>query len=402
MSELTEKPAIEGGKPVRKKPLIFGKPFLGKREISAVAKTIKSGWVGQGPKTKEFEERFKKFIGCSEAVSVSSCTAGLHLSLLATGQKNRNEVITTPLTFASTANAIVNSNSRPVFVDIDKETLNIDAGLIEEKINGKKTNAIVPVHFCGEPCEMKKIFEIADEKQLFIIEDAAHAIGSSYNGKKIGSFGFLVCFSFAHNKIITTIEGGMVTSNNKEFLEKIKTLREHGLSTSQWERFHATNPTPGEIIAPGFKYYLNDVQASIGLEQMKNIEKILLKRQKIAKIYQNAFKDTGFLKLQKYSLQNKQSRQFFPIILETEKLKINRNKFVSALRKENIFATASFTALHLHPFYKKEFGFEKGDFPNAEYASERIISLPLNNDMEKKDAFDTITAVEKLIDYYKK
>ena len=395
------KPAIEGGKPVRKKTLIFGKPFIGKNEIKAVSDTLKSGWIGQGPKTKEFEEKFRGFIECSQAVSVSSCTAGLHLSLLAINCKPENEVITTPLSFASTANAIVNAGARPVFVDIDKETLNINVDLIEEKIN-EKTKAILPIHFSGQPCEMKKLLEIAEQKKLPVIEDAAHAIGSTYGGKKIGGFGALSCFSFAHNKIITTMEGGMVTSNDSGLAEKIRMLRQHGLSTSQWERFRAKEPVPSEIVLPGFKYYMNDVQASIGLEQLKIVGKILSNRDKMAKIYENAFKNNDFSRIQKHLPNTKSSNQFYIIILKTEKLKIDRNKFVSALRKENVFSGTSFTALHLHQFYRKAYGFQKGMFPNAEYASERIISLPLNNDMEKDDAIDAINAVEKLIDYYKK
>ncbi len=398
---MTEKPAIEGGKPVRKEPLIFGRPFIGEEEIDQAVETLKSGWIGQGPKTKEFEESFANFVGTEHAVALSSCTAGLELSLIALGTKQGDEIITSPISFASTANIVVHRQAKPVFVDVDRETFNIDPESIRKNI-GKKTKGIIPIHASGQPCEIEEIVSIAREKNLFVVEDAAHAIGAEYNGKKIGSFGDITCFSFAHNKIITTIEGGMITTDNRELAEHIRINRQHGLSSDSWDRHRSKKAVFGEIIMPGYKAYMTDVQASIGLSQLKKIKSILEEREKIAEKYDRVFENRDCISLQKIIPKARSSHQFYPIILKLEKLKIGRDDFVSALRAENIFAGISFTALHLHEYYRKTFGYRRGMFPNAEYLSDSTVSLPLNNGMGKDDIEDAVLAVEKIINYYKK
>ena len=371
------------------------KPFIGEEEINEVVDTLKSDWITMGPKTLKFEELFKGHIGSKFAISLNSCTAGLHLSLASLNIGEGDEVITTPYTFAATGNVIVHQRAKPVFVDIDKETYNINVDEIENAITDK-TKAIIPVHYAGHPCEMDKILKIAKDYDLYIIEDAAHALGTEYKGKKIGTIGDTTSFSFYATKNITTGEGGMVTTNNKKTAEKIKILRLHGISRDAWKRYSSEGSWYYEIIECGYKYNMTDIQASIGIHQLKKVESMRKRREEIAKIYNDEFENIDELIIPTTKKYVKHAWHLYPLLIDTKKLNISRNKFIEELKKQNIGSSVHFIPLHLHPFYRKTFGYKKGDFPNAEWVYEREISLPIYPKMTDDDVIDVVSAVKKI------
>ncbi len=395
---MIHKLAIEGGRPIRKKFLPFSIPYIGKEEIDEVIKTLKSGWLTTGPKVKIFEENFKDYIKAKYAIAVNSCTAALHLSLLGFNIGNGDEVLTTPLTFASTANVIMMVNAKPVFVDIDEKTYNIDSKLIEEKIT-TKTKAIIPVHMGGYPVDMDPILKIAKKYGLYVIEDAAHAAGAEYNGKKIGSLSHSTCFSFYATKTITTGEGGIITTNDYNFSEKVRMLSLHGLSKDAWNRYGSKGTWYYEILDLGYKYNMTDIQASLGIWQLKKIDFFTHKRREIAQKYNQAFSTIDEIILPpRDTRKSKHIYHLYTIRLLLNKLKIDRDYFIKALREENIGSSVHFIPIHLHPFYKKKFNFKKGDFEKAERVFESIISLPIYPTMSDKDINDVINAVIKIIE----
>lgn len=395
-------PAIKGGNPVRENYLVFGKPDICKPEIAEVIDTLKSGWISTGPKTVLLEEKFTKYCGVKHAIAVNSCTAGLFLSLLTLGISEGDEVITTPLTFAATANVIEHLNATPVFIDVDRTTGNIDPFFIEEKVS-QKTKAILPVHLYGRPCEMDKIIRIAEKHSLVVVEDAAHAIEAKFKDMKIGSISNATVFSFYATKNMTTAEGGMVTTDSDKLAERLKVLRLHGISKNAWERFSSRGFVPYDVLEPGFKYNLTDIQASLGLHQIERIEENLIIRRKICKKYEEALSDVEGIILMDYSENGiKHARHLFVILLEIKKLRINRNFFIEALKAENIGAGIHFLSLHESSFYKKKYGYKKQDFPNASFISERTVSISLGSNLSDKDVDDVIKAVKKIAIYYKK
>ena len=393
--------AIYGGRPVRDDFLIFGSPLITKEEIEEVVKTMKSGWLGTGPKTARFEKMFKEYIGSKYALALNSCTAGLHLSLLVVGIGRGDEVITTPLTFASTCNVIVHVGAKPVFADIEKETLNIDPKEIERKIS-KKTKAILPVHFAGRPCNMNAILKIAKKYNLFVINDAAHAIETEYRGKKIGNFGDLTSFSFYVTKNITTVEGGMVTTNNRKFADKIKIYALHGMTKDAWKRFSDKGYKHYQVIYPGFKYNMTDLQASIGIHQLKKIEKYYKRRKEIWFRYNWAFKDLPVFLPSQPEPDTRHSFHLYTPLVDIDNLTTDRDGILNALYYENIGTGVHYVAQHLQPFYAKTFKYKRGDFPNAEFVSDRTISLPLSPKLSDRDVEDVIFSVRKVLNYYKR
>ena len=359
-------------------------PSFGREEEAEIIDTLRSGWVVKGPKTAAFEENFKKYVRSRYAVGVNSCTAGLHLSLIAGGIGKDDEVITTPMTFAATANVIAHQGSRPVFVDIQEDTLNIAPDRIEAAISDR-TKAIIPVHFAGQPCEMEAILRIARKYNLFVFEDAAHALGSEYRGRKVGSIGDASCFSLYATKSITTGEGGVVTTNNKELADKIRLLSAHGLSKNAWERKKCDKFVLWDTVCPGFNYTMYDLQASIGLAQLKKIDEFLRIREKYFQIYDKAFHDIPEIVIPAKRNNIKHSHHLYVIIIKVEDLDIDRAEIIDNLLSEGIEAGVHFRALHLHSYYQKAYGFKRGDFPVAEYVSDRVISLPLSPKMTEGD-----------------
>lgn len=399
-------PAIQGRKPVRESFLIFASPQILEDEIQEVVSTLRSGWLGTGPKTHRFEEDFKIYVGSKHAVALNSCTAGLHLALEVIGIKEGDEVITSPITFPSTANVIVHHRAKPVFADVDRSTMNIDPQKLEDKIKERKAQnskmkAIVPVHFGGRPCEMDAIMDIAKRYNLFLIEDAAHAIEAVYKGKKVGNIGDITAFSFYVTKNVVTGEGGMITTNNNEWAEEIRLKSLHGISKDAWSRYSAKGFQPYETQYPGYKYNMTDIQASLGIHQLARVEENLKVREKYWRIYNEAFSEVEELIIPVEQNNIKHARHLYTILLNLERLKINRNQFIEALKAENIGTGIHFTALHLHKYYRETFGFRRGDYPNSEFISDRTVSLPLSAKLTEKDVQDVIEAVKKLINYYR-
>jgi dTDP-4-amino-4,6-dideoxygalactose transaminase len=393
-------PAIAGGSPVRNQYLVFGSPSIGEEEILEVSQSIRSGWVGTGPKVKKFEEMFKTFKNCRHAIAVSSCTAALHLSLLVLGIKPGDEVITTPLTFAATANCIVHAGARPVFADVELKTMNIDPFEVEKKIN-KKTKAMIPVHFAGRPCEMDALMDLAKTSHLRLIEDAAHAIESIYKGKPIGTLGDLGCFSFYVTKNITTVEGGMVVTDRDELANQIKSLALHGLTQDAWQRFSDEGFKHYQIVCAGFKYNMTDIQASIGIHQFKKMEAQAQRRKEIWEVYHQSFRDLPLILPSPTPPDQRHAYHLYTPLLELDRVRCTRDEFLQALHKENIGAGIHYVALHLHPFYQKAFGYRAGEFPHAEFISHRIFSLPFSAKLTHQDVEDVVQAVKRILAYYR-
>ena len=386
----------------RSKFLIFGAPRFFQAELKEMLETLRSGWWGTGPKVLQFENQFSEYSHAKYCVAVNSATAAMHLGLNALGIGPGDEVITTPLTFVSTANVIIHTGARPVFADVDKLTGNIDPKEIIKKIT-KKTKAIIPVHLHGRPCPMDEITKIAKKYKLFVLEDAAHATEAWYHGKKIGSISDLTAFSFYVTKNVATGEGGMLTTNNKNSADLARVRRLHGISADAWKRYSAEGYKPYEAVYPGFKYNMMDLQASLGIHQLKRAEANLKIRNKYWQIYTKALTQLdGVIPPAPDEPNIVHARHLYAINLELEKLTIDRNQFIDALHKENIGAGVHFSALHLHQYYRKTFGFKRGNFPNAEWVGERTVSLPFYPHMSQKDLFDVISAVKKIINYYRK
>ena len=400
-----DKPAIVGGKPIRSESefIVFGAPVIGREEIDEVTETLRSGWIGTGPRVQRFENEFQKFIGAKHAVATNSCTAALHISLIANGIKEGDEVIVTPMTFGATANVIEHARAKPIFADIEMDSYNIDPKEIRKKI-GKKTKAIMPVHLFGLPCKMDEINEIAEKNNLKVIEDAAHALGSEFKGKRIGNLGNCTCFSFYPTKNITTIEGGMITTGDADIANKAKVLRLHGQSAGAWERYSSKyGGETYEIVYPGFKYNMPDVSAALGLHQLKKLGGFLRTRARYAEIYEEELKDLNELILPPKGDRNfKHSWHLYAVLIKPELLKIDRDGVIKALLKENIGVGIHYRALHLHSYYREKYGYKTGDYPNAEFVSERTFSLPLSPKMSEKDVYDVVAAVKRIVKYYRK
>ena len=386
---------------VRKDFLPFHRPLIGAEEESEVIQCLRSGWITTGPRTQEFERAFADYIGCRHAIGLNSCTAGLHLALVALGIGEGDEVITTPITFPATANVIVHQRARPVFADIDLGTLNIDPDKIEERIS-TKTRAIIPVHFAGHPCEMDRISEIAQKYNLKVIEDAAHALEAEYHGRKVGVLGNAAAFSFYATKNITTGEGGMLTTNDDELADKIDILRLHGISRDAWKRYGLEGYKHWDTIYPGYKYNMFDIQAAIGIHQLKKVEKFLQIRRKYVEMYDKAFEKIPEIKILSRRENIKHSHHLYVILVKTEDSTADRDIIVNAIQSENIGIGIHFRALHLQPYYKNTYSFKLGDFPNAEYASDRVISLPLYPAMTEEDVTDVIKTVTRVISRYRR
>lgn len=382
----------------RKKFLVFGQPVIEQSEINEVVDSLKSRWLGTGPKTIKFEEMFKKYVGAKYAVSLNSCTAGLHLSLVANNIGPGDEVITTPMTFCATANVIIHVGAKPVFVDVDRGTMNIDADKIEKEIT-KKTKAIIVVHFAGRPCEMDKIMRIAKKHKLLVIEDAAHAIESIYKGKKVGNIGDITCFSFYVTKNIVTGEGGMITTNSKKMADKIKIYALHGMDKDAWKRYSDKGFKHYQVIYPGYKYNMMDLQAAIGIHQLKRIEKYSKRRQEIWKKYNKAFKNMPVEIPKDPEFGTRHAYHLYTLLIDKKRSGIDRDSFQNLLHQDKIGTGIHFTALHLHDYYRKTFGFKRGDFPNAEFISDRTISIPLSAGLSNKDVNDVIDSIKKI--FYK-
>jgi len=374
----------------------FHRPEITEDEIQSVVATLRSGWLTTGPKVKRFEEQFAGYLGCRHAVAVNSGTAALHLALDAVGIKEGDEVIVPTMTFAATAEVVFYLKAKPVLVDCRPDTLNIDPEQIENAITSK-TRAIIPVHFGGQPCEMDRILEIARQYKVKVIEDAAHALPASYRDKKVGAIGDITCFSFYATKTITTGEGGMATTENSEWAERMRMMSLHGISHDAWKRYTKEGSWYYEILHPGFKYNLTDIAAAIGIEQLKKCDEFRKAREKIAKIYDRSFADLEEIQTPVRRSGTEHAWHLYVIELNLDHLQITRNQFIDALREEQIGTSVHFIPLHLHPYYRDKFGYHPSDFPNASSAFERIVSLPIYPRMTEADVESVIGAVRKIV-----
>ena len=385
---------------MREKFLPFALPYVTKKEILAVSKVLKSGWLTTGLITQKFEKEFAKYIGAKYAIAVNSGTAALHLALDAIGLKARDEVIVPTMTFTATAEVVTYFGAKPVFVDCKKDTFNIDPDKIKEKIN-KKTRVIIPVHVGGQACDMDEILKLSKKYNLKVIEDAAHALSSKYKGKMIGTISDITCFSFYPTKPITTGEGGMVTTKNKKWAEKIEIMRLHGISHEAWNRYSKGGSWYYRVLYPGWKYNPTDIASALGIEQLKKCNLLYKKRKEIAESYNWALKDVEEIQIPYVESFNQHAWHLYIIKLNLDKLTISRNKFIEEMRKRNIGTSVHFIPLHLQPAYKK-YGYRPSDFPAANKVFQQIVSLPIFPNMTRKNINDVIKAVKDICEKYKK
>ena len=383
----------------RKDFLPFSRPSIGEDAIESVAESIRSGWVAMGPKVTQFEKTISEYVGSKYAISMNSATAGLHSSVMAMGIGKGDEVITTPMTFASTVNAIILAGARPVLVDIDRHSLNIDVNKIEQAVT-PHTKAIIPVHFAGMPCDMDVIEEIAKKHNLMIIEDAAHAMGASYKGSRTGSDkgrGHVAVFSFHPTKNITTAEGGIVCTEDEEIAEYLSVFRQNGMSKGAWNRYSSSGNTHYDVPVPGLKYQMSDIQAAIGLSQLKQLDSFNRRRREICEAYEKELSDCPGISFQQSAgYEHVHSRHIFPILVDTDTLKIDRDTFMQQMKERNIGTAIHYNAIHLFSGYAKALGKKRGDFPEAEYVSDRILSIPLFPAMTDDDVAYCIDAIKEI------
>jgi perosamine synthetase len=387
---------------VRNHFLPFHVPTIGEEEIAEVVATLRSGWLTTGPKVKQFEQEFARYIGCQQAVAVNSGTAALHLALEAVGITEGDEVLIPTMTFTATAEVVTYLKAKPVLLDCRPDTLNLDPDRIERAIT-PKTKAIMPVHMGGLPCEMDRILEIARQYHLQVIEDAAHALPARYHGRMVGTLGDITCFSFYATKTITTGEGGMATTDNLEWAERMRLMSLHGISKDAWKRYTAEGSWYYEVLFPGYKYNLTDLAAAIGIHQLKKCERFWEVRQRYAALYHEGLQDMTALTLPPIAAEGQQHAWHLYILqLNVEQLRITRNQFIDLLKERQIGTSVHFIPLHLHPYYRDTFGYRAADFPQASAAFERIVSLPIYPKMTEADVGYVIETVRALVRQYRR
>ncbi|MEI6126004.1 MAG: DegT/DnrJ/EryC1/StrS family aminotransferase [Pseudomonadota bacterium] len=379
----------------------FHKPCIEEDELREVADTLKKGWLTMGPKTIEFEEAFRKKIKARYAVSVNSCTAALHLALKVIDLRENDEVIIPSMTFAATGEVVRYFNAHPVIVDVDRETHNILLDEIERHIT-PKTRAIIPVHFAGQPADMDEINDIALRYKLRVIEDAAHCFPSFYKKRPIGTFSDITAFSFYATKTLATGEGGLAATENENFAEKMKVLRLHGINKDAWKRYTKHGNWYYEVIDVGYKYNMTDIQAALGLAQLRKTERMWQARKHIARHYTEAFKDNDYIITPTIRDYVSTSWHLYVIKLRLENLSITRNQFIAELQKKGVGVSVHFIPLHRHPVYKNMYGLRPHDFNNSEWLYERTISLPIFPDMTIQDIAQVVDAVQALTKKYGK
>jgi len=385
---------------VRETFLTFAPPSIGEEEIAEVVDTLRSGWITTGPKTARFEEEFARFLGAPGALAVNSCTAALHTALLAAGIGEGDEVITTPLTFAASANVIEHVRARPVLVDVDPETLQIDVTRLEAAVT-PRTKAIIPVHFAGHPADLDAIETIARRHRLLVIEDAAHALPARYRGRLIGSGGNPVAFSFYATKNLTTGEGGMLTGD-PEFLKRARIASLHGMSHDGWKRYAEGGHWFYEVLLPGFKYNMSDIQAAMGLAQLAKIERHQARRREVVTAYQSAFGEHDAFELPVERPEVEHAWHLYVLRLHPGVLGIGRDRFIEELTRRRIGTSVHFIPLHLHPYYRDTYGYAPDAYPVAQSNYERMLSLPLHPGLTESDVGDVVSAVLDIAEEYRR
>jgi len=381
---------------MRRDLLIYGSPAIEDCDIQEVVASLQTGWLGTGPKVERFEKQFAAYKGARFSAALNSCTAALHLSILAAGIKPGDEVITTPLTFCSTVNAIIHAGAIPVLADVDPMTMNIDPAEIEKKITGR-TRAVIPVHFAGRPCDMDAIMEIARDHNLKVIEDCAHAIESEYRGAKTGTIGDFGCFSFYVTKNIITGEGGMVLAKREEDIARIKVLGLHGMSKDAWKRFSDEGYKHYYVVECGFKYNMMDIQAAIGIHQLQRIEQYWNRRQEIVLRYDQAFDGLPIDLPAPAEPGTRHACHLYTLLIDEKRTGISRDAFLDAMTRENIGVGVHYLSIPEHPYYQNTFGLKPDDFPNAMRTGRQTVSLPLSAKLTDQDVENVIEAVMKVL-----
>lgn len=392
--------AINGGTPVRDTYLAYGKQKIDEDDINSVVKVLKGDYLTTGPIVSEFENSVAKYVGTKYAVAVSNGTAALHMACYAAGISEGDEVLVPAITFAASSNCVLYCGGKPVFIDIDPKSYNIDINKIKEKITSK-TKAIIPVDFAGQSVDMDSILKIAEEYNLIVIEDAAHALGSEYKNEKVGSKAHMTEFSFHPVKPITTGEGGVVVTNSKELYEKMILFRSHGITRNSELMTENQGPWYYEQIDLGYNYRLTDIQSALGLSQIKKLDDFILKRREIVNKYNEAFKELKEIVTPFENEYSKSGYHIYVLLLNLDKLKCGRKEIFEALQAENIGVNVHYLPVYLHPYYKK-LGYKKGECPVAEDIYNRMITIPLFPSMTDKDIKDVIEAVKKVLNYYRK
>lgn len=377
----------------RDKFLVFGSPAIGEEEIGEVVACLRGGWLGSGPRVAQFERDFQQYKGAANAVAVNSCTAALHVSLLAAGVGPGDEVITTPSTFCATVNAIVHAGAKPVLADIDPRTLNIDPRQVERAIT-RRTKAIIPVHFAGRPCDMDELCDIARRHELTLIEDCAHAIEAEYDGQRTGTFGAFGCFSFYVTKNVMTAEGGMVLAANAEHAARVKTLALHGMSKDAWKRFGDEGYKHYAVVEAGFKYNMTDLQASLGLHQLARVEANWRRREAIWNRYNAAFAGSSLALPPTPERNTRHAYHLYTVEVDAARTGITRDGFLDALTARNIGAGVHYLSLPEHPYYQERFGWRPQDYPHAMRFGRQTVSLPLSANLSAEDVEDVIASVK--------
>jgi dTDP-4-amino-4,6-dideoxygalactose transaminase len=376
--------------------IIFGAPQIGESEINEVIDSLRTGWLGTGPKVKRFESQFKSHQNSSHAIAVNSCTAALHLSLMSLNMNEGDEVITTPMTFCSTINAIIHAGAKPVLADIDSSSMNIHPDRIKEKITDR-TKCILPVHFAGRPCDMDNIVSIAKSNDLYIIEDCAHAIETTYHGKEAGTFGDFGCFSFYATKNLVTGEGGMVITDDENRANRIKRLALHGMSQDAWKRFSDEGYQHYLVEEAGFKYNMMDIQAAIGIHQLNRIDQNWLRRQQIWNIYNEELKSLPINLPPPLEVDTKHAYHLYTIMIDERRTRISRDEFLNRMNKAKIGTGVHYLSIPEHPYYQKRFDWKAGNYPNATQVGRQTVSLPLSPKLTNQDVERVILTVKGIL-----
>jgi dTDP-4-amino-4,6-dideoxygalactose transaminase len=397
--------AIEGSLP-------FYRPLIAREDIDQLVEAIESGWLTTGPKTLEFETAIAHYVGAPFAVGVNSCTAAMHLALVAMGVGRGDVVVTSPITFPATANVIEHCGARPVFIDVEPDTLLLDAAALEaflrapqrHGVDGERVKAVIPVHFAGQPCDMERVFALASQYGLAVIEDSAHALGAEFQGWKVGSdygLGFqgkwASCFSFYATKNITAGEGGMLTTNDAELADQIAMLRLHGISRDAWKRYQVSGYQHYEVVFPGYKYNMFDLQAALVLPQLTRIDDWQRRREAYTNLYNQGFADIDGLQPLQMKTDRRSAYHLYVVLIDSARLGVSRDELLNRIAAEGVGVGVHFRSLTVQKFYQEKYGFQRGDHPAAEWASDRVLSLPLYPAMQRADVEQVIRVVRKVI-----
>jgi dTDP-4-amino-4,6-dideoxygalactose transaminase len=384
---------------LREDYLVFGSPQLLEEEIEEVVATLRSGWIGTGPRVHAFEEEFSAYVGGRHAAALSSCTAGLHLAMLVLGLPPGAEVIVPAMTFAATANAVIHAGGVPVFADVDRLTGCLSPTDVERRIT-ERTFAVIPVHFAGRSCPMDDLLSLARERDLRVIEDCAHAIETLYHGTHAGLLGDIGVFSFYVTKNVVTGEGGMAVTGDQDLAARLKVLALHGLSADAWSRFSETGFKHYEVTEPGFKYNMMDIQAALGLHQLRRVEDNLVRRAEIWSRYDEAFAGLPVFLPPPEEEGTRHARHLYTLLIDVDRLGVGRDEVQAALHDQRIGTGIHYRALHLHRYYRERWDLKPEDYPNAAWISDRTISLPLSPKLSDADVDDVVEAVQRVLEHF--